>query len=433
MATVAESLFGVTPESLQRQRQQQLRQEAMDYATISDPFQQANFAIYQGAGGLARGIGGLLGVEDPELHLVRQRQQILQGADIQSVEGLNALAQKLYQAKDYQGSQQALARAHAREAAQSEMAAKAATAAKARAETQNIYDAIAAKDSRVKMLTDSGMSESEAQGIASNDTAFANYVKGKKVETPPDYAIQAQKLGFGAKTYLSEYTPEQVKAMEQGVYSHKAGIASAGAQKPIDVAAIIKEIGTKEDVKDKAAAWKAAGSAYTAQVPMLSKLDEVSAVLPKSFTGSFSDVSLQFGKGLSALGISVDEKKLSNTEYINSVSSQVLQTIARSFPGSLAVKEMEQLVKSKFNSKQQIETMTRILRDLRTELQAGALSYEQLSRLPDNERYSKDMNFVTGQNYKKLNRLNALMDKHQSGTITTAEREEAQKLQQELK
>ena len=37
MATVAESLFGVTPESLQRQRQQQLRQEAMDFASISDP------------------------------------------------------------------------------------------------------------------------------------------------------------------------------------------------------------------------------------------------------------------------------------------------------------------------------------------------------------------------------------------------------------
>lgn len=203
--------------------------------------------------------------------------------------------------------------------------------------------------------------------------------------------------------------------------------------KPVDVAGIIKEIGTKEDIKSKAEAWKQAGTAYTAQVPMLNKLDEVATVLPKSFTGSFSEPALQFGKALSALGIPVDEKKLVNTEYVNSVSAQVLQTIARSFPGSLAVKEMEQLVKSKFNSKQQLETMTRILRDLRTELQAGALSYEQLSRLPEVERYSKDMNFLTGQNYKKLNRLNALMDKHQSGTISKAEQEEAQKLQQELK
>jgi len=434
MATVTDSLFGITPESLMAQREQALQQRAIQYAQL-DPMQQAQAGFYTAGSRLGTSIGGLLGAEDPQLKLVRQRQQILQGADIQSTQGLKELSQKLYQAGDYQGAQQALAQAQAREAAQVEQTQKMATAGKAVAETQGIYDTRAAKNARVQMLTDAGLSESEAQGIASNETAFANYVKGKKVETPTDYAVQAQKLGFGSKPYLSDYSPEQIKAMEQGVFTHKAGIAQAGASviKPVDVASIIKEIGTTQDIKGKAETWKQAGAAYTAQVPMLNKLDEVATVLPKSFTGSFSEPALQFGKALSALGVPVDEKKLANTEYVNSVSAQVLQTIARSFPGSLAVKEMEQLVKSKFNSKQQLETMSRILRDLRTELQAGALSYEQLSRLPETDRYSKDMNFLTGQNYKKLNRLNALMDKHQSGTISKAEQTEAQKLQQELK
>ena len=432
MATVAESLFGVSPESLLAAREQRLQEQAMQYGKMS-PIEAARAGFYEAGSRLGSGIGGLLGAEDPELKLIRQRQQILQGSDIQTPQGLKDLSQKLYQAGDYQGAQQALAQAQAMQTAQAEVTQKAAAAGKNIAETQGLYDTRAAKNARIQMLVDAGLSENEAQGIASNDTAFANYVKGKKVETPTDYAVQGQKLGFGSKPYLSDYTPDQMKAMEQAVFSHKAGIASAGAQKPVDVAAIIKEIGTTQDIKGKAETWKQAGAAYTAQVPMLNKLDEVAAVLPKSFTGSFSEPALQFGKALSALGVPVDEKKLANTEYVNSVSAQVLQTIARSFPGSLAVKEMEQLVKSKFNSKQQLETMSRILRDLRTELQAGALSYEQLSRLPEVDRYSKDMNFLTGQNYKKLNRLNALMDKHQSGTISKAEREEAQKLQQELK
>lgn len=101
MATVAESLFGVTPESLQRQRQQQLRQEAMDFASIADPFQQANFAIYQGAGGLARGIGGLLGAQDPEMMRVTQRQSLLQGVDPTSIESLQGAAQKAMEAQDF--------------------------------------------------------------------------------------------------------------------------------------------------------------------------------------------------------------------------------------------------------------------------------------------------------------------------------------------
>jgi hypothetical protein len=121
---------------------------------------------------------------------------------------------------------------------------------------------------------------------------------------------------------------------------------------------------------------------------------------------------------------------------MNSVSSQVLQTIARNFPGSLAVKEMDQLVKSKFSSPQQIKTIARILNDLQTEIEAGTKSYEQLAKLPETERYSRDLNLLTGQNYSKLKRYRALEDKAKAlkpgETMTKAEVEEARKLQQEV-
>jgi hypothetical protein len=289
------------------------------------------------------------------------------------------------------------------------------------------------------MLTEAGLGASEAMGIASNDSAFAKYIETKKVPVPSDYAVQAQKLGYTAKPYLNEYTPDQVKKMEEGVVANKTAIARAGAavNKPIDVAAIIKEIGTKEDIKDKANVWKTAGDAYKVQVPMVEKLKEVRNNLPTTFTGTFSETALQFGKALSAFGVPVDENKLSNTEYMNSVSSQVLQTIARNFPGSLAVKEMDQLVKSKFSSPQQIKTIARILNDLQTEIEAGTKSYEQLAKLPETERYSKDLNLLTGQNFTKLKRYRDLETKAKEALktrqpMTKAEVEEAQKLQKEL-
>jgi hypothetical protein len=124
MATVAESLFGVTPESLQRQRQQQLRQEAMDFASISDPFQQANFAIYQGAGNLARGVGGMLGAQDPELMRVRQRQELLQGVNPADPASLREAAQRAMEANDFQAAQLFSDRALSAETSQAKLASE---------------------------------------------------------------------------------------------------------------------------------------------------------------------------------------------------------------------------------------------------------------------------------------------------------------------
>lgn len=138
MATVAESLFGMTPESLQRQRQQQLRQEAMDYASIADPFQQANFAIYQGAGGLARGIGGLLGAQDPELMRVRQRQELLQGINPADPASLRSAAQRAMEANDFQAAQMLNDRAMSMEATQAKISADMALTSQRRAQESKL-------------------------------------------------------------------------------------------------------------------------------------------------------------------------------------------------------------------------------------------------------------------------------------------------------
>jgi hypothetical protein len=104
---------------------------------------------------------------------------------------------------------------------EAEITLKSAQTSKAGFETQELSDKQAAKGARVQMLKDAGLGDSEAMGIASNDTAFSKYIETKKVPVPSDYAVQAQKLGYTAKPYLSDYTPDQVKKMEKGVVANK--------------------------------------------------------------------------------------------------------------------------------------------------------------------------------------------------------------------
>jgi|688.fasta_scaffold39703_7 hypothetical protein len=453
MATQSiQGLFGgmASPEEMQRQM---LEQRAAKFAEMGQN-QQLSSMAYKGGANLGQGLASAFGVDiqDPTIKKATMLRQLASQYNTNTAQGLRDMAAAL-QATDPESAFQLIQRAMTMDEAaqksrkeeaeikvkQADVTLKGAQTTKAGQEVQKIVDEQAAKGSRVQMLKDAGLGDSEAMGIASNDSAFAKYIETKKVPIPSEYAVQAQKLGYTAKPYLSDYTPDQIKQMEKGVFAYKAGIAQAGAtvNKPVDVAAIIKEIGTTQDIKGKADIWKLAGEAYKTQVPMIEKLKEVKANLPATFTGSFSETALQFGKALSALGVPIDENKLSNTEYMNSVSSQVLQTIARNFPGSLAVKEMDQLVKSKFSSPQQIKTIARILGDLQTEIEAGTKSYEQLAKLPETERYSKDLNLLTGQNYSKLKRYRTLEDKAMTAKktgqpISKAEFDEAQKLQQEL-
>lgn len=447
-----QGLFGgmASPEEMQRQM---LEQRAAKFAEMGQN-QQLSSMAYKGGANLGQGLASAFGVDiqDPTIKKATMLRQLASQYNTNTAQGLRDMAAAL-QATDPESAFQLIQRAMTMDEAaqksrkeeaeikvkQADVTLKGAQTTKAGQEVQKIADEQAAKGSRVQMLKDAGLGDSEAMGIASNDSAFAKYIETKKVPIPSEYAVQAQKLGYTAKPYLSDYTPDQIKQMEKGVFAYKAGIAQAGAtvNKPVDVAAIIKEIGTTQDIKGKADIWKLAGEAYKTQVPMIEKLKEVKANLPATFTGSFSETALQFGKALSALGVPIDENKLSNTEYMNSVSSQVLQTIARNFPGSLAVKEMDQLVKSKFSSPQQIKTIARILGDLQTEIEAGTKSYEQLAKLPETERYSKDLNLLTGQNYSKLKRYRTLEDKAMTAKktgqpISKAEFDEAQKLQQEL-
>lgn len=94
MAEVVNSLFGITPESLQAQRDAALQTQALQYAQL-DPFQRAAASIYAGANKLGGAIGGMLGAQDPELAKATALQNIMKQADTTTPEGLATLARTL--------------------------------------------------------------------------------------------------------------------------------------------------------------------------------------------------------------------------------------------------------------------------------------------------------------------------------------------------
>jgi len=113
-----------SPEQYQAQQlaQQQANEQAraINFAGLS-PLQQANYGTFLGAQQLGRGFAGLLGVQDPQLQRIRQRDQLMQSINPADPESLMAgiraatnagdqeLALTLTDFMNRQGSEMALA------------------------------------------------------------------------------------------------------------------------------------------------------------------------------------------------------------------------------------------------------------------------------------------------------------------------------------
>lgn len=145
--------------------------------------------------------------------------------------------------------------------------------------------------------------------------------------------------------------------------------------------------------KDQGAAWVKAGQAYRDNNQLIQTIDEFKQKAPAAFTGMGADAQKNVSKVFSALGVPVSEKA-TNTELLQSFQSQFVQKIAKNFPGSQAVKELEQLIASQPNIKQELPTIIRLLDRFRDERLAEQLTYKALDKLPQKERYNTNSNII---------------------------------------
>ncbi len=92
-----------SPEQYQAQQlaQQQgaEQQRALGFAGL-DPRQQAIYGLFMGGQQLGRGVGGLLGVQDPQLQRIRQREELMQSINPADPQSLMAGIQRASQAGD---------------------------------------------------------------------------------------------------------------------------------------------------------------------------------------------------------------------------------------------------------------------------------------------------------------------------------------------
>jgi len=90
------------------------------------------------------------------------------------------------------------------------------------------------------------------------------------------------------------------------------------------------------------------------------------------------------------------------------------------------------LLKSKFNLKQELPTILRLVGQIKDEMLAQTKTYEQMANLPATERTNFNAKLAQGQNYQKIQQYRDYEKKYLNKTITAEERAQAAKLKQEL-
>lgn len=309
MATVAQSLFGVTPESLQQERQNALMNRAVQVAQL-DPFQQAYASIYAGVGNLGRGIGGLLGAEDPELMRVRQRQELLQDVNPTDPASLRAAAQKAMERKDYQAAQMLADRAMSAETEQAKLESERALA------NQRNRERIAADPVQQIIRT----------GKYTPASVAAYQQSGNISDLEP--------IDKGDPTALSE-TKEGIFLVNKNTGDKIARIGDAPARgTSVNVSVKQDEAVTKSNVE-------AFGSLRDRAITSGTTLEAVKSIKPlidRSFAGFGSNVKLTAAQIADAFGVPISGA--SETEQLRSLQNNLKIGNSTVLKGAISDKDM---------------------------------------------------------------------------------------------
>ena len=399
----------MTPEMYQQERDLAAQKQFATMAQM-DPLARANAAIMYGGYQLGNALGGALGAQDPMMQQLSAVNSVMKRVNPNDPTSLMQAAQQLAPV----APQQAAALAQKARAAQEQIA-------------KISSEGIVGQLLRTGKYTPESIAKYQETGKSADLATVDKFAKPEA-----DFIAKAVELGFGDKPSYGAYSPEQVQKINEALFNQDIRKKAAGAQVTrIDLGSALEKVFLSKDREEAAKRWSEAGKAYEATVPLLNQLDQVEKAVPNAFTGAGAGGKLALSKALGSFGVNIGTKA-SDTEYINAISSKVVQQIARVFPGSLAVKELDQLVQSKFNVSQEAPTILRLLGQIRDEMKAQALTYEQGSKLSDKERSSFNTSLATGQNMKKINRYRALENSYRNGTISEAERNEAKTLKQEL-
>ena len=322
MAEIVGGLFGITPEALMAQREQQAREQAMQFAKMGTQ-QKASYGYSMLGNQLGNAIGGLMGAQDPEMAKAAQRQSLLQQARPSDAEGWKSLASQLWQAGDAQGAQEAFAKAQA-------LTKEATALGKATAETASSL-ATAAKNQFG--ISPEGRAQELLQTGKYDPSSVANFVAGRGDLVPidkftkprPEFVEAAGELGFGDKPRYGDYTAAQIAAANQLAFNRSLQKAAANRQTinlpPQEKAEQVKRgemlVNQYSDISKQASV-----AART-----LPALESSLNIMDKGFDTGFGTETLATGaKVLAALGVEDAKSYATNAQSFLGAASQAVLT-----------------------------------------------------------------------------------------------------------
>ena len=194
---------------------------------------------------------------------------------------------------------------------------------------------------------------------------------------------------------------------------------------------LLKQIQASQEAKDQGALWTKAGDQYKAQIGLTKDLSDFRKLAPDAFTGAGASTLTNLSRVLGAVGVPISEKA-SNTEYLEALKSSFVQKIARNFPGSQALKELEQLILSQPNVSQQLPTIMKLISRGLDEAKAETSMYEQLAAMPEEQRYKTNSNILYGKIRNEIDSYRTIEQKALKGQATKDEALKAKELKERL-
>lgn len=183
-------------------RQSEMQDQSARRFAEMTPMQQAQYGIYKGAGQLGGGLAGLMGVQDPALQQISNRNAILRQANMNDPASIIEAAQKLADIGDLQGSlglQQLAQRARA-EQLQSQVQASqivrnlrerpaaSSELSKLQAERADLIAEFGENDPRVKEINALIAKKTTGKGIGAEIAeGLAGVLSPKDVKAVPDF------------------------------------------------------------------------------------------------------------------------------------------------------------------------------------------------------------------------------------------------------
>jgi len=220
-------LFGVTPEMFQAQQVAQVDKEAADF--IKNYGNQEAILGYKLGNVISKGLGGLMGNQDPEVQRFQQRQQLMQGVNINDPQSLLKAAQEANAAGDTPAAQDLYGKYQA-------AIKNIAEAGKTVAETQAKQAEAASK---LFAMSPKGLAQELAKTGNFTTESITKYVAGtgqleridKLAKPTSDFVSKAVELGFGDKPAYGQYTPDQTAQVNAALLEEQRGLKAAGAPK----------------------------------------------------------------------------------------------------------------------------------------------------------------------------------------------------------